>query len=99
RFGSADIRFGSKADIRAAKSHVRFTLKSRRAPRRLTKLEPGRILPGSNCAGPVWNPGSGSMVSKNEEMETANDASGSIPSAGRPHTRIRPKARGRRLLG
>jgi hypothetical protein len=25
---TANVRFGSKADIRAAKSHVRFTLKS-----------------------------------------------------------------------
>src|SRR5262245_40803495 len=36
---------------------------------------------------------------QSEQMETANDASGSIPSASRTTTRIRPKARGRRLRG
>jgi len=36
---------------------------------------------------------------QSEEMETANDENGSIPSACRTTTRIRPKARGRRLRG
>src|SRR5215467_9495805 len=36
---------------------------------------------------------------QSEEMETANDENGSIPSACRTTARIRPKARGRRLRG
>src|SRR5262249_25171227 len=60
------------------------------------------LLPGDRVIEVPWvplEPRFGFDGFQSEEMETANDESGSIPNASRATTRIRPKARGRRLRG